>query len=76
MSELQERIKRFENAIAQLDAQRVILGDATVDASIIALREKLNALSSPSAREPEGGVWSASAARRRFSSPTSRAPLN
>jgi class 3 adenylate cyclase/tetratricopeptide (TPR) repeat protein len=46
MSEQKAQIKQFENAIAQLEAQRAILGDAVVDASIVALRDKLAALSS------------------------------
>ena len=35
---------QFEQAVATLEAQRTILGDAVVDASIAALREKLAAL--------------------------------
>jgi class 3 adenylate cyclase len=47
MPELEEQTKRLENAIAQLEAQRAILGDAIIDESIVALREKLDALRSP-----------------------------
>ena len=36
--------EQLEQAIAQLEAQRATLGDAVVDVSIAALREKLAAL--------------------------------
>ena len=36
--------EQLEQAIAALEAQRGLLGDAVVDASIVALREKLAAL--------------------------------
>ncbi|MCP4536185.1 MAG: AAA family ATPase [Chloroflexi bacterium] len=39
--------EQLEQAIAQLQAQRTILGDAVVDASIAALREKLATLEPP-----------------------------
>jgi len=55
MSQQEEQIKLFETAIAQLEAQRAILGDAVVDASIVALREKLDALSSSLVGGIEGG---------------------
>ena len=44
MSELEEQIKRLENAIAQLEAQRATLGDAVVDAAIDSMRERLSTL--------------------------------
>ncbi|MFZ5916409.1 MAG: ABC transporter substrate-binding protein [Chloroflexota bacterium] len=44
--------QQLEQAIAALEAQRTVLGDAVVDASIAALREKLAALSAQEMTSP------------------------
>ena len=36
-----EEYRQLEQAIATLEAQRVILGDAVVDAALVSMREKL-----------------------------------
>jgi hypothetical protein len=45
--------EQLERAIAALEAQRAILGDEVVDASIATLREKLVAFESAKATMPE-----------------------
>lgn len=45
--------EQLEQAIAALEAQRAILGDAVVDASVAALREKLAALKPPPSAEQQ-----------------------
>ena len=56
--------EQLEQAIAALEAQRAILGDAVVDASVAALREKLAALEPPPSPSNNANKW-------QFSSPTS-----
>ena len=53
MSELEEQIKQLENAVAQLEAQRAVLGDAVVDAAIDSMREKLSALTPAHSTPPD-----------------------
>ena len=43
--------KQLEQAIAALETQRSLLGDAVVDASIAALQEKLAAMEAPACQE-------------------------
>jgi hypothetical protein len=47
-----DEVKQLEQAIAALEAQRGVLGDAVVDPMIAAAFEKLSALSS----HPTGGL--------------------
>ncbi len=48
--------RQLEQAIAALEAQRAILGNAVVDPMIAAAREKLSALSFPPVGRIEGGL--------------------
>jgi len=43
--------RELEQAIAAIESQRNVLGDAVVDASIVALREKLAAMEAPARQE-------------------------
>ena len=47
--------EKLEQAIADLEGQRVILGDDTVDAAITGLRQQLNALK-PEEKESVPGM--------------------
>jgi class 3 adenylate cyclase len=53
LSTVEEQTAQLEAAIAALEAQRAILGDAVVEAAIAPMREKLATLARAEALRPE-----------------------